>query len=119
MYKILRQSDLAIGHFFHTQGLTLDWHFANLRGMQKSGAERLEEYRLKHGYKQYELADLIDVHEAYLSQLLDGKRRPGLPTSMRIERVTGIPAESWLLTGVSKTRGTTEKQADSEPISKA
>lgn len=66
--------------------------------MKKSGRERLAEYRDRCGYKQYELAKLIEVDEPYLSQLLSGRRRPGLPTAVRIERLTGIPAESWLLT---------------------
>lgn len=71
--------------------------------MEKSGLERLTEYRDRHGYKQYELAELLSLDEAYLSQILSGKRRPGLPIAVRIEDRTGIPAKSWLLTPVSKS----------------
>ena len=66
--------------------------------MSKTGAERLAEYRDRHGYKQYELAELLGLADAHLSQILTGKRRPGLPIAVRIEQRTGIPAESWLLT---------------------
>jgi len=76
--------------------------------MQLSGRERLIAYRDKHGYKQYELADLLDLDETQLSQFLSGKRRPGLPIAVRIEERTGIPAKSWLLNAVGtrkKKRG--------------
>lgn len=70
--------------------------------MQLTGRQRLIAYRDKHGYKQYELANLLELDEAYLSQLLNGKRRPGLPIACRIEDRTGIPVESWLLSEVGK-----------------
>lgn len=66
--------------------------------MNKTGAERLAAYRDRLKYKQYELADLLDLDETHLSQILNGKRRPGLEIAVRIEERTGIPAESWLLT---------------------
>jgi transcriptional regulator with XRE-family HTH domain len=80
--------------------------------MQKTGAERLAEYRDRHGYKQYELAELLELAEAHLSQLLSGKRRPGLPIAVRIERMTGIPAESWLLTRVGKPKKASADDSD-------
>lgn len=45
--------------------------------------------------KQYEVAELLEIHEAHLSQILSGKRRPGLDIAVRIEDRTGIPAGSW------------------------
>lgn len=85
--------------------------------MNKSGAERLAAYCEKHGYKQYELAELLDLHEAHLSQLLSGKRRPGLPIAVRIEERTGIPAESWLLKPVGTTEPAEGDTATSDEVS--
>lgn len=75
--------------------------------MPKTGRERLIEYRDRHFRNQYELADLLELDQAYLSQLLSGKRRPGLPIAFRIEERTGIPASSWLLTKRGKTSAQT------------
>jgi plasmid maintenance system antidote protein VapI len=41
-------------------------------------------------------AEMLDVDRSYLSQLLAGKRGVGLSTAVKIERVTGIPVESWV-----------------------
>lgn len=71
--------------------------------MLNRGAERLAEYCKKHYENQYELAELLELAEAHLSQLLSGKRRPGLPIAVRIEERTGVPAESWLLKPVGKS----------------
>lgn len=97
---------LAVGKNNFRNLLTVVWRFANVCGMQKTGRERLAEYRDRYGYKQYELAELLGIDDAYLSQLLSGKRRPGLPIAVRIEERTGIPAKSWLLTA----RGKSSKQ---------
>lgn len=61
----------------------------------QSGRERLAEYRRRSKLKQYELARLIDVTDAFLSQVLSGKRRPGRENAVKIERATGVPVESW------------------------
>lgn len=63
--------------------------------MPQSGPERLAEYCKRSRLKQYELADLLEMHETTLSQMLAGKRRPGLATALRIEDVTGIPVSAW------------------------
>lgn len=80
--------------------------------MQLSGRERLKAYRDKHGYKQYELAELLELDETHLSQILSGKRRPGLPIAVRIEDICGIPAKSWLLTQRGSRRGTKGENQD-------
>lgn len=66
--------------------------------MPKTGRERLADYRDRSRLKQYELAELLQITDAYLSQLLSGVRRPSLTIAVRIENTTGVPAESWLLT---------------------
>ena len=63
--------------------------------MAKTGRQRLADYVTRSRLKQYELADLLAIHETTLSQILHGKRRPGLDIALRIEAETGIPAVSW------------------------
>jgi transcriptional regulator with XRE-family HTH domain len=71
--------------------------------MTNRGAERLVAYRDKHKLKQYEIAELLEIDDAHISQLLSGRRRPGLPLAVRIEDRTGIPAESWLLPAIGES----------------
>jgi len=52
---------------------------------------------------QREAAELLDIHEVYLSQILKGIRQPGLTTATRIEDVTGIGVRSWQLTDLSES----------------
>lgn len=82
--------------------------------MQKSGAERLRDYRDRHGYNQRDLAELLEINEVNLSRLINGIRNPGLPTAVRIEQMTGIPVESWLLNRVGKTDKRRKEHRDSE-----
>lgn len=63
--------------------------------MAQSGPERLAEYCERSRLKRYELADLLQMHESTLSQMIAGKRRPGLATALRIEEATGIPVSAW------------------------
>lgn len=70
--------------------------------MQKTARERLKDYCDRHGYKQYELAEMLGITDAYLSQVLSGARRPGLPIAAKIEDVAGIQAASWMLTASGK-----------------
>ena len=61
----------------------------------QSGRERLTEYRKRSKMNQRTLARLIGITEAYLSQVLSGKRFPGRENALLIERLTGVPVESW------------------------
>lgn len=61
----------------------------------QSGRERLAAYRDRSRLKQTELATLLGMTDSYLSQVLSGRRRPGLDTALRIEEQTGVPVESW------------------------
>lgn len=81
--------------------------------MPKTGRERLAEYRDKHGFKQYELAELLELAEAHLSQLLSGKRSPGLLIAVRIEDRTGIPVESWVPSRLG--RSSRQTKSDKSP----
>lgn len=62
----------------------------------QTGREQLAEYQKRSRLKQYELADLLSLDYGHLSQLLSGKRRPGLGLATRIQDLTGVPATSWV-----------------------
>ncbi len=68
-----------------------------------SGPEHLRDWMRRRDMNQREAAALLGITEVYLSQLLNGHRQPGLPNAIKIERITGIAVEGWLLTGVSDT----------------
>jgi transcriptional regulator with XRE-family HTH domain len=68
----------------------------------QNGRERLAAYRHRSRMRQNELADLLGLTDSYLSQILSGRRRPGLDIAVRIETLTGVPVESWADTSVSE-----------------
>jgi transcriptional regulator with XRE-family HTH domain len=80
--------------------------------MKRTALDRLREYRAKHYDKAYEMAAEIHITEAQLSQILNGKRRPGLDIAVRIEDVTGIPARSWVDSPVGKSKRPTSANPD-------
>jgi transcriptional regulator with XRE-family HTH domain len=63
--------------------------------MALTGPERLLQYCKRSHLKQYELADLLQMHNTTLSHVISGKRRPGLDIAVRIEALTGIPVSAW------------------------
>ena len=67
----------------------------------KSGRERLRDWLDRSKVNQRDGAALLGIHYVNLSQILSGDRKPSLETAIRIEQVSGISAESWLLTTVS------------------
>lgn len=69
------------------------------------GPKRLREWIDRSKITQRHAAELLKVHEVYLSQLLAGDRNPGLDTALRIEDVTGISARSWQHITVSADEG--------------
>jgi len=58
----------------------------------------LKKYFIASGIKQSDLADRLGISQAFLSQLLNGRRTPSLELAVRIERLTGgaVPAASWV-----------------------
>lgn len=67
----------------------------------QSGPDQLRDWMARRGVTQIETARLCGIHPVFLSQILHGKRQPGLKNALRIERHTGIPAASWLRSEVS------------------
>lgn len=65
-----------------------------------SGPEQLRDWMQRRQVNQTEAAELLGITAVFLSQLLNSKRQPGLGNAVKIERMTGISVESWLLNEV-------------------
>ena len=98
---------LATGILFARIPLDNGWLFAYLRAM-KSGRRLLRDWIDRILTTDREAARRIGVHYTHLSQILNGRRSPGLANAVEIERATGIPVEAWLPTG--------EPQPDQPPV---
>lgn len=61
-----------------------------------SGADTLRDWLKRRSLNQSEAAKLLGFTEVYLSQILNGHRKPALANAVKIEKHTGIPVESWL-----------------------
>lgn len=68
----------------------------------QSGREQLRDWMGRRGFKQYEVAEYLGWDETYVSQLLNGRRSPGLDNAVKLERKTGIPIEAWVSTELDK-----------------
>lgn len=67
-----------------------------------TGRERLKHWLKRSNVNQREAARIIGIHFTHLSQILSGRRSPGLANAVVIERETGIPVEAWLPSGEGK-----------------
>lgn len=67
----------------------------------QSGIEHLRDWMRRRSVNQTEAAAIFEVTDVFLSQILNGHRKPGLANAINFERHTGIPVESWLLPDVS------------------
>lgn len=67
----------------------------------QSGRERLREWIDRSKTNQKQAAEILGIGEVFISQILNGERLPGLANAVKIEQVTGISVESWLLTEIS------------------
>lgn len=68
-----------------------------MRGMGRhSSAAKLRTWMDVHGVSQREGGPMFEVHYSYINALLSGRRRPGLAVAIRIEKLTGVPANGWL-----------------------
>lgn len=61
-----------------------------------SGADTLRDWLKRRSLNQSEAAKLLGLNEVYLSQILNGHRKPALANAVKIEKFTGIPVEMWL-----------------------
>jgi len=60
-----------------------------------SGPEQFKQWMGLRGFNQRLTAAYFEWDEAYISNLMSGRRTPGLDNAVRIERLTGIPVEAW------------------------
>jgi transcriptional regulator with XRE-family HTH domain len=63
-----------------------------------SGRVRLAEWLGRARVSYREIARQLGVHHTTINQILTGRRTPGLALAAHIERITGIPAASWVAT---------------------
>ena len=62
------------------------------------GSRLLSQWRANAGITQREAIgpSMLDLDHGRYSAFEGGRARPGLETAVRIERITGVPVESWL-----------------------
>lgn len=65
------------------------------------GREQLREWMTRAKLNQRAAAKVLGMHYTFLSQILNNLRSPALGTAVRIEQLTGVPAESWVPTSVA------------------
>lgn len=63
----------------------------------KPGPEQFKDWLRRRHLNQGEAAKHFGWQESFISQLVNGKRTPGLENAITIERETGIPVEAWLV----------------------
>lgn len=61
----------------------------------QNGAARLRRFLDSKHYNQRELAAKLEMHWTHANQILSGRRKPGLAVALRIQKLTGIPVDSW------------------------
>lgn len=68
-----------------------------------SGPEQLRDWMQRRRVNQTEAAALLGFDATFISQLLSGRRQPGLTNAVRIERMTGIAIEAWMPSQLDET----------------
>lgn len=68
-----------------------------------TGRERLRAWIDRSRLNQSEAADLLGFDRTFLSQILTGRRTPGLANGVRIEDITGIPVRAWAASSEAET----------------
>lgn len=62
----------------------------------QTGRERLHQWIERSKLNQVEAAEIIGMDYTQLNHILNGRRRPGLDTAVKIETATGIVVEAWV-----------------------
>jgi len=69
----------------------------------KNGRERLRDWITRSKVNQTQAAKILGISDVVLSQWLSGGRTPDLKNAVKLEQLTGVSVESWLLTSVPNT----------------
>jgi transcriptional regulator with XRE-family HTH domain len=69
----------------------------------KNGRERLRDWITRSKVNQTQAAKILGISDVVLSQWLSGGRTPDLKNAVKLEQLTGVSVESWLLTEVPNT----------------
>jgi transcriptional regulator with XRE-family HTH domain len=81
-----------------------------------TGRELLAAWIDRSKFTQRQAAGFIGITEGKLSLYLSGRARPGVDVVLRIEDATGVPARSWTLSGLSKTKKRRPATGDSDAV---
>lgn len=81
----------------------------------KEGRLQLKDWIHRRVFMQREAAAYLNLDETFLSQIVNGKRQPGLKNAIEIERLTGIPVEAWVPSEV----GTSVEADVREPVKRS
>jgi transcriptional regulator with XRE-family HTH domain len=97
------------------------WRIAYRSDMEthRTGREQLAQWIERSKLTQVETARRIGIDPTQLSQILTGKRRPGLDNAVRIERATGIVVEAWVPFGDDESADSVGANSRNRAISKA
>jgi transcriptional regulator with XRE-family HTH domain len=71
----------------------------------QSARERLRQWIERSKLSQREAAELLGFDQTYLSQILNGKRNPGLDNAVKIEERTGVTVKAWASNDLSGPSG--------------
>jgi putative transcriptional regulator len=62
-------------------------------GMSDRVGNHIKEHRLRHGFSQEELANLVGVSRQSINSIERGRYIPSLPLALRIARLFGCPTD--------------------------
>lgn len=79
------------------------------------GPAQLKDWMLRRRFLQKEAAEYLGMDETFVSQMVNGKRTPGLENAVHIERMTGIPVEAWVPTEVGNSSAVESPKAQKVP----
>jgi transcriptional regulator with XRE-family HTH domain len=85
----------------------------------KDGRLQLKDWIHRRVFMQREAAAYLGIDQTFLSQLVNGKRQPGLTNAVNIERLTGIPVEAWVASELGNSDEPVAAVAGNRPDCKA
>jgi transcriptional regulator with XRE-family HTH domain len=69
-----------------------------------SAPQLLKDWLHRRGLNQQEGCEELGIRPEEMSMFVNGRRRPSLEKAVKIERLTGIPASSWVSSPRDKRR---------------